>query len=78
MFGLAIVNAFFAWLSCQFYGACKNKRSLWLKKSHVNWINGCGVIPQKQNSFVLQATQATKKTFYFKTFLGRIFFFIDF
>jgi hypothetical protein len=31
-------------------------------------------MPQKQNSFVLGAAQAAKKTFYFSTFLGWIFF----
>jgi hypothetical protein len=29
---------------CQFYGACKNKQGSWRKKSHVNRINGCGVM----------------------------------
>jgi hypothetical protein len=67
------MNAIFSWSSCQFYGACKNKQGLWHKKSHVNRINGWGVMPQKHNSFVLWAAQATKKTFYFLTFLGWIF-----
>jgi hypothetical protein len=33
-----------------------------------------GVMPQKRNSFVLEAAQVAKKTFYFLTFLGWIFF----
>jgi hypothetical protein len=58
---------------CQFYGACKNKQGLWRKKSHVNWINGCEVMPQKQKSFVFGAARAAKKLFIF--WVG--YFFVD-
>jgi hypothetical protein len=49
-----------------------------LASRHTNFykipIFGLGVMPQKQNSFVLGAAWAAKKTFYFLAFMGWIFF----
>jgi hypothetical protein len=73
-FGQAIMDAIFVQKISNFWGTC----GLVLASRHTNFykilIFGLGVMPQKQNSFVLRATRATKKTFYFLTFLGWIFF----
>jgi hypothetical protein len=73
-FKQAIVDAMFVQKIANFRWTC----DLVLASRRTNFykipIFGLGVMPQKQNSFVLGAAQATTKTFYFLTFLGWIFF----
>jgi hypothetical protein len=70
----AIVDAIFVQKISDFWWTC----GFILASRRTNFYNipifGLGVMPQKQNSFVLGAAQAAKKTFYFSTFLGWIFF----
>jgi hypothetical protein len=73
-FGQAIVDAMFVQKISNFWWTC----GLVLPSRRTNFykipIFGLGVIPQKQNSFILRAGRAAKKTFYFFTFSGWIFF----
>jgi hypothetical protein len=73
-FGQAIMDAMFVQKITIFWWTC----GLVLASRRTNFykipIFGLGVMPQKQNSLVLGAARTTKKTFYFLTFLGWIFF----
>jgi hypothetical protein len=42
--------------------------------SHVNWINGCGVMNENNNFFVHDVALQTEKPVHFLTFLGWFFF----
>jgi hypothetical protein len=68
------VDAMFVSKISNFWGTC----GLVLASRRTNFykipIFGLGIMPQKQNSFVLGTARAAKKTFYFLTFLDWIFF----
>jgi hypothetical protein len=74
-FGQAIVDAIFVQKISNFQWPC----GLVLASRRTNFykipIFGLGIMPQKENSFVLEAAaRAAKKTFNFLIFLGWIFF----
>ena len=73
-FGQAIVDAIFVQNISNFWWIC----GLVLASGRTNFykipISGLAIMPKKQNYFELRAASGSQKTFYFKTFLGWIFF----
>jgi hypothetical protein len=73
-FGQPIADAIFIQKISNFWWTC----GLVLASRRTNFykipISGLAIMPQKQNYFELRAASGSQKTFYFKTFLGWIFF----